>query len=325
MRRLYIDVGSTNVKWLYDGKEHRAPFPAPVVFKDNLFEVDGHEILSDVKSIIQAFSADEVYFSVQMHGYVLLKGGECATNYISWRDERGRDSLPAFTLTPEYGVAVKPNLPRLSLQAQKAEADEFCTLGSFLVRMLTGNNATHITDAAASGFYNVKRKTVDQSGYRLPQARYRVEEVGRYGECAVFTPVGDMQCAVLGGLAGRSAARAYLLNLGTAGQLCALSDEFIEGEFESRPFFYGKTLCTVTRLPAGDYLSREGDEDTLYSEYRNAIKKLPLRKELLVMGGAALYHRAKLKRVLNRLGLPYEFCDGGEALNGLKILSEEQQ
>lgn len=80
-----------------------------------------------------------------MHGYVLLKEGREATGYISWRDERGKDLPPDFALTEEYGVRIKPNLPRLSLQAQSVAADEFCTLGSYLVYRLTGKNTTHVT------------------------------------------------------------------------------------------------------------------------------------------------------------------------------------
>lgn len=322
---LYLDIGSTSIKWKTGDNPAIRTTAFPLPFRGNppYYEVDGNGIYAVVENVIRTERPKRLFLSVQMHGYVLLKRGECVTGYVSWRDERGASQMPEFSLTAEYGVGIKPNLPRLSLQTQTVEADEFCTLGSFLVRKLTGNNRTHITDAAASGFYNVRRRTQDECAYALPQASYCVEEAGVYNGCAVFTPVGDMQAAVLGGTAGMSVPRAYLLNLGTAGQLCALSDEFTRGEFESRPFFHGKTLCTVTRIKGGDYLMREGDEDTLFAEYAAALKRLPAREEILVMGGAANYHREKLERVLKRLALPYRFCEGGEALNGLKILSEE--
>lgn len=324
---LYLDVGSTFIKWKTGSSPaiRKTAFPLPFRSYPPYYEADGNGILAVVKDIIQSENPARLFLSVQMHGYVLLYNGECATGYVSWRDERGARSEPRFSLTSEYGVGIKPNLPRLSLQTQTAEADELCTLGSFLVKMLTGNNRTHITDAAATGFYNVRRRTRDDCRYRLPQESYAVERAGSFRGTTVYTPVGDMQAAVLGGTEGVCADSAYLLNLGTAGQMCALSGGFTEGDFESRPFFHGKTLCTVTRIAGGDYLSREGDEDELFAQYKGAMARLPERREILVLGGAAEYHREKLVRVLERLALPYKFCAGGEALNGLRILSEEVQ
>lgn len=324
---LYLDVGSTFIKWNTgcDPVIKRTEFPLPFKNQPPYYEVNANAVLAVIRSIINAERPERLFLSVQMHGYVLLKKGYPVTGYVSWRDERGASVPPAFHISSEYGVAMKPNLPRLSLQTQKEDADEFCTLGSFLVKMLTGTNRTHITDAAASGFYNVKRKTADECIYRLPQASDCVESAGTYEGCAVYTPVGDQQAAVLGGTAEKPATQAYILNLGTAGQLCALAEGFAEGDFESRPFFGAQTLCTVTRIPGGEYLGKKGDEETLLSEYRKAICRLPERNKIFVMGGAAEFHREKLERVLNRLDLPYAFCRGGEALNGLKILSEEVQ
>lgn len=323
---LLIDVGSTNIKWKTGGESafRSTAFPLPFRSDPPYYEADGHEIYAVVKGLIDRERPKRVFLSVQMHGYVLLNGGKEVTGYVSWRDERAAALKPRFTLTEEYGVSLKPNLPRLSVQAQTAEADEFCTLGSYLVYKLTGNNVTHITDAAASGFYNAVRRTADHSVYRLPCARYTVEAAGTYGGCVVYTPVGDQQAAVLGALSPEAAGRLYLLNLGTAGQLCALSPAFVKGAFESRPYFGGGTLCTVTRLPGGAYLAAAGScEDELFFAYTDALRRLPPRNGILVTGGAAVYHRALLQRVLERTGLPYSFCDRGEALNGLNLLAEE--
>lgn len=323
---LLIDVGSTAIKWRAGGEKtvRSAAFPMPFDADPPHFEIAPEGILRIVAEAIAEARPARVFLSVQMHGYVLLKEGVPVTGYVSWRDERGAACTPEFVLTPEYGVSLKPNLPRLSVQAQRAEADEFCTLGSYLAKELAGCNATHITDAAASGYFNVTRGTADAAPFRLPRALSSVGPIGKFRKSVVYTPVGDMQAAILGGTEGRDPGRHYLVNIGTAGQMCALSEAFLTGDFESRPFFFGETLCTVTRLPGGAYLRAEtaGAEDVLVTAFRAAAERLPRREGALLMGGGALHYRALLEKVFRRLCIGCSFCAGGEALRGLEILSE---
>lgn len=330
---LFIDVGSTNIKWMDEsGKANRLPFPAPERSDYPFFEVDAEKIYADIEEIIRSVLPQRVFFSVQMHGYVLLKRGKAVTKYISWRDERGGKLVPEFSLSAEYGVKIKPNLPRLSLQAQSVEADEFCTLGSYLVYRLTGINKTHITDGAASGFFNVVKRTSDKAPYSLFRVAYSVEEAGRYAASRIFTPVGDQQAAILGAKKRAEAngfKDCYILNLGTAAQLCAISKRFVSGDFESRPYFNGETLCTVTKLLGGGYLhERAGKKseaelaEELYVDYAAAMKKLPERNRLLITGGVVAHRRRLLEKVGERLGRECMFNDSCDALDGLKIISE---
>ena len=327
---LYIDIGSTNIKWSHGKTAGKIPFPAAFDAAYPRYEVRADEIFSIVLNLIDTHRPQRAFFSVQMHGYVLLKEGREATGYISWRDERGKDLPPDFALTEEYGVRIKPNLPRLSLQAQSVTADEFCTLGSYLVYRLTGKNTTHVTDAAASGFYNVKTGARDACRYRLPEAVYRVQEAGRNKDTAVFSPVGDQQASVLGAWKGRENAEGYVLNLGTAAQLCCTAEGFAAGDFESRPYFGGNTLCTVTGLPGGGYISRtigttsaKALRETLAEAYASALKKLPPRKKIIVTGGVVHYHRILIEETLETLQKAYVLNEGADALAGLKILAEE--
>lgn len=327
---LYIDIGSTNIKWSHGKTAGKIPFPAAFDAAYPRYEVRADEIFSIVLNLIDTHRPRRAFFSVQMHGYVLLKEGREATGYISWRDERGKDLSPDFALTEEYGVRIKPNLPRLSLQAQSVAADEFCTLGSYLVYRLTGKNTTHVTDAAASGFYNVKTGARDACRYRLPEAVYRVQEAGRYKDTAVFSPVGDQQASVLGAWKGMENAEGYVLNLGTAAQLCCTAEGFAAGDFESRPYFGGNTLCTVTGLPGGGYISRtigktsaKALRETLAEAYASALKKLPPRRKIIVTGGVVHYHRILIEETLETLPKAYVLNEGADALAGLKILAEE--
>lgn len=320
---LLIDVGSTNIKFACGGEAGSVPFPAPKRCDGRFFEVDREELFGGIVQIIEQFRAERVFFSVQMHGYLLAQGGRFVTDYISWRDRRGEGETPAFSLTPEYGVHIKPNLPRLSLQTHKGDADEFFTLGSYLVYRLTGVNASHITDLAPSGFYNAVTRRADGAAYKLPRACYVVQNIGDYGSSAVYSPVGDQQAAVFG--AGRE--DCYILNLGTAGQMCTVSENFVSGAFESRPYFGGRTLCTVTGIAGGAAIgaftgSEEELKNFLYAEYRAAADKLPERDNIIVCGGVARYREKLLVGVLQRINLPYEFYKESDALRGLQRIAE---
>lgn len=328
MTNTFIDIGSTSIKWCVDGaKPAEIPFPSNIALPPPYFEVPVKEILALLREIVNKYAKGRLFISVQMHGYVLLgKSGDAVSEYISWQDCRSALTEIPFSIEPENGVAMKANLPKAGLYAIKvsqpglySKTAEFCTLGSYLVKMLTGLNITHITDAAASGFYNVKTL----KGYaeiKIPVATASVEPVGITGGVTVFTPVGDQQAAVLGSRAGEDC---YVMNIGTAGQLCCIHPTFIEGPFESRPYFFGKTLCTVTNLYGGKAITALAQdwEDAFFKAYDGAIRKLPQKSKILVTGGFGKRFRLKLCRVLERMGLPFSFSDKEDAIEGLRTLA----
>ncbi len=330
MSNLYIDLGSTNIKWQQDEGDCRViPFPAEIQLKPPFFEVSITKIRDIVLGIIENARCNRLFISVQMHGYILLDiDGKELTEYISWQDNRSELVDIPFTMLPENGVSMKPNLPRASVYAIKmlnnglySKAYSFCTLGSYLVYILTGVNKTHITDAASSGFYNVI--TGEGAGeFELPLITKNIEPAGVYKGITVYTPVGDQQAAVLGSGADE---RAYIMNVGTAGQMCCINNAFISGEFESRPYFNGKTLCTVSRLIAGKEIKENNDfnSEAFYLNYFTALKKLPPRKEIIVTGGVVSFYKKHLIRVLDKIALPYKFNEKKDAIEGLKVLSKE--
>ena len=337
MKNLLIDIGSTNIKWTTDDntselKVCKTAFPKSKQLPPPYFEVQLEKIIYIIDDIINSSkNIKNIFISTQMHGYVLAdQDYNPITDYISWQDERAALIEFPYIITKEQGVDLKPNLPRASVFAlsqlnpeKYQKAYEFFTLGSYIAYYLTNNNATHITDAAPSGFYNVVTRQAEKTQFRLPVASYDVEIVGRYKGINVFSPVGDQQAAILGCGAQTDT---YILNLGTAGQLCAISDTFIKGDFESRPYFFDKTLCTVTRLMGGKVIQNyQGQdlEDKLTQNYLNAIKKLPKKAKILVTGGVVNYQKQLLTEVLKNIGLPYTFNETADALNGLKILAEE--
>ena len=324
MKTLLIDIGSTNIKYKLFGIDtvKSVPFPNPIVNDELYYEVNPLSIIEIIKKIISEESPTDVYFSVQMHGYVLMNDGIEVTNYISWRDRRGINKTPSFTINSEYGVGIKPNLPRLSVEAQKVNFNEFMTLGSYISYKLTGSNCSHITDITPTGFYNMIQMKYDYEPYKLPIVEKYVKKVGDCNEINIYTPIGDHQLSIYG--ANLDNFDGYILNLGTACQICMVYDEFISGEYETRPYFNDKYLLTITGLPGGAYIkSKEVTqelEDELVNKYRDAIQKLPKRDKIKAIGGLLNSRRELIKRVLKRLDIDYYMSNECDALIALEYV-----
>ena len=338
MRARLIDVGSTDIKSaLYDLKTGElsewieVPFPPAVVTQYPFYEVDVDEVERRVR-FVMGKSQEALFLCTQMHGYVLMREGKACTRYISWRDTRAELAQLPAPLPACYGVKMKANLPRASIDYTQKYlpneingADTFCSLGSYLAYCLCGVNAAHITDLSASGFYNAESGVAGPYWLHLPKAHVRVELLGieKYSHCRVYTPCGDQQTAVLGsGMQETS----WGLNIGTASQLFCICDERAEGDFESRPYFGKKTLCTVSGLPGGRIIANCSDAeicDTLVQSWKEALAKLPQKNSLTVMGGVVKYRRKLLEECLCMLGVAGTFCGGNETIVGLMRLAKE--
>jgi len=332
MDNLFIDIGSTNIKWQKGNEKVRSvPFPPPKINDGLLFEVPADKIIDILFKIIDGSGSKALFISTQMHGYVLLgEREERLTDYISWQDTRSSGTSLPFDLPPESGSSIKANLPRAGVYSMLSQnpglsrrIKQFCTLGSYIALKLTGKNITHITDAAASGYYNAQTAGIlNEYDYSLPIAKKDISIAGYYGDIAVYTPVGDQQSAVLG---CGAAYDEYIMNLGTAGQLCCINRDFVAGKFESRPYFGSETLCTVTNLMGGKGITQNPNDWTqkFCRDYSEAISLLPQRKAVLVTGGAVKFYKKQLIGVLDKMGIDYRFDEGSEALKGLMLLAEK--
>ena len=173
MKILLLDFGSSFVKYSFYDIEARTntqvfsiEFPQPVIDADGHYEVDHRKIDEVLWRIMKDAEMNEcaaAFICVQMHGYLLKYQGEFS-NYISWKDKRGEAYLDSTEEKAFFdnGTVLKANLPRVSLRAYSSLEDrEFFTFGSYIAYKLTGNNATHITDACASGLFNVNSCTAD--------------------------------------------------------------------------------------------------------------------------------------------------------------------
>jgi len=335
MKVRLLDVGSTNIKTaLYDENSRlifdkkSIAFPIHNLKKPPFYEIAVDEIEKSIFSLVDK-NDDALFICTQMHGYVLMENGRAVSNYVSWKDTRASLDKPLEPIEYWHGVSMKANLSKASILYTKnhefglvEKASEFCSLGSYISYRLCGNNSSHITDLAASGFYDSRNGEFEEFFLKLPTASMQVVQLGKFGNCAVYSPVGDQQAAVY----GTDYENALILNVGTASQACCVSDKLIHGEFESRPFFNAKTLCTISGLPGGEYMSKTTDSelfDLLYSKWANAFKKLPEKNRVIVTGGIVKYRKSIIERVLGALGVKYEFSNGEETFSGLSKIARE--
>ncbi len=260
--------------------------------KDNLcYEIDADCIYQRVKQVIdeliEANGSDirGITISTQMHGFVFCdEGGRAKTPYVSWQDnrclrinEKGQTYLQELEsiLSQEEmrsnGLYLKPGLGFCNAYTavkqntfQIDNGDYFCTLGAYLIFNLTKERKCHITNAAPLGLVDVKQGCWNQNIiHKLQFDRFQLFDLvsdtticgyyhGSYGDVAVYPDWGDQQVAVLGSF--MNAITDVNINVATASQLGYISNEFNTGAFETRPYFEGLYLNTVTRMPNGKIL-----------------------------------------------------------------------
>jgi hypothetical protein len=67
-----------------------------------------------------------------------------------------------------------------------------------------------------------------------------------------YTPIGDYQCAMVGALLQYGE---LSLNISTGSQVSLLKPQAEFGNYQTRPFFDGRFLATITHIPAGRSLN----------------------------------------------------------------------
>lgn len=328
MKSVLIDFGSSFIKYSFYDSETREntevfslPFPKPAIDGNGLYEVDHNMIEQVLMSIIkeaEARNCTAAFLCVQMHGYLLKYRGEFS-NYISWKDTRGRAYLEDVACKDlfENGTVIKKNLPRVSLKTYPSLAEkEFFTLGSYIAYLLTGNNITHITDACASGLFKIDACTFDTvfEGLSGPMAVDEIKPCGRYKNMAIYPPMGDHQVSFLGVNALKGE---LVLNLGTAAQLTFLTDDTVERirGVEYRPYFIkGKRVATLSGFFSAN-------EDALISAVKSHIGTFKNVKTIFISGGATEKYGCFASE-LQALGYKVEKCRKNAGNEGLKRIAD---
>ena len=336
---LLIDVGSTFVKYaVRDGDktafEGKLAFPCAVMDCGGRYEVsvsDIDEMIDRIFAESEHFCVKRCFIGVQMHGFVLRYNDGAFGNYISWKDKL--DALSDSELDCgvdlyRNGTGAKLNLALFKLMRGGGRgACEFFTLGSYIAWRLTGQNVTHKTDACASGLYDAKtlRRVNMFPDMSVPRVTHKVSAVGEYRGIAVFTPVGDHQATFAG--SGADETDAYLLNIGTATQICTLgSPEPCVTGVEARPYFDSRRLLTVTGLIGGGRLFEDStNAGELLAEVKSALDKLPRKRKMYMGGGGARLVFDKMSEMLKERGIECILINKELGIEGLDMISKSQK
>ena len=212
-----------------------------------------------------------------MHGFILTDAQGCtATNCVSWQDERGYSLMSdgretcleavsrilPYNLTKASGCTPKINQSICPLfyyaQSNDLSGLRFMMMGDYIAYRLTGEiGSCHITNGASTAMADVREGVWSEgicellgfSRMVLPEIVHEAENCGTYKSTAVYTAVGDQQASILG--ICDINAEDIIINVATGTQVCALSENFVSGRFETRPYFNGRYILTFPELPSG--------------------------------------------------------------------------
>ena len=284
----FIKGAVLNLESLQLEHVRRVPFPEPLADRPALFyEVEPQRVVSAVQTFLEDMVAlapecQGILLCTQMHGLVLTtKTGQPRSNLITWQDQRALLAHPSgegtyfdrisAQLTAEdkrrLGNELKPSLPLCYLYYLKemgqlpAEDLIPASLADFVLANLSRTRPTiDLTNAAAHGAINLEtlswhQAVLDKLGLahlswphiRKPdEVAYHLTLNGR--PVPVYSPIGDHQCAILGACLEEDE---LSLNVATASQVTALTPALRLGTYQTRPFFDGRYMNAIARIPAG--------------------------------------------------------------------------
>lgn len=270
----------------------RRGFPSRLPALPPLFyEVDPQSVVANIRELLDellplAPACEGVVICTQMHGLVLTTAtGAAASNVITWQDQRSLtahkngqsylDSLRAQLSDAEaqaLGYELQPSRPLCYLywmaenNALPATPVYPVGVADFVVANLCAAlPAIDHTGAGAHAALNLAtmdwhRPLIDRLGLaalQWPSIRSFGAVVGNLNWAGqtipIFTPVGDHQCAVVGALLG---ADELSLNISTGSQASVITPAWQPGNYQTRPFFDGSLLNTITGIPAGRALNQ---------------------------------------------------------------------
>jgi len=267
MNYLFIDYGATNIKsclydtltdQFYDFRVDKCP--------NNLlsypkYEIGINSLSSITRKIMTSRQFECVFMSTQMHGFSVYDGMS-VSNYVSWKDERADihdqiDCRQLSGITPRKGLPVY-NIPAYLKEANYSEA-RILDLPSAIIKNIGKYfGACHSTIACGFGAYSLQTGKVTNSVSKLmgesvifPEFITDIRVIGYLlsegKEYPVFSPVGDLQSAVLG--TGIKTGQ-VCINLGTGSQVSMVSNS-LNKNTDNRSYFDNKYLNTITHIPSG--------------------------------------------------------------------------
>ena len=270
----------------------RIPFPEPIRgLPVNLRESDPAQVVAATRDLLErlvrhAPDAAGVVMCSQLSSMAFTTAdGAAASNIINWQDQRALLPMPGTAgsyfdeinrrLAPDeirqLGNEQRPGLPlcfSFWLAENQALPDRraiAASLPNFVIANLCGcAPKTDLTHAYGHGALNVEtqgwhRGVVAKLGLQdvlLPEIVSQGTVLGeaRIGSRTLpfFAPVGDYQCSQVGALL---AADELSVNISTGSAVIQMSPRLEFGDFQTRPFFDGRFLRTITHIPGGRALN----------------------------------------------------------------------
>jgi sugar (pentulose or hexulose) kinase len=267
----------------------RAGFPDPVAgLGPGVHEVPLDAILQGARKVVDALlraapDARRLRVSSQMGGVVLLDQQlRPLTRYLSWRDQRAlrpaRDGAPpaldrlaaawAGGIFEQLGKELKPGsttalLRCLADDGALPRGATPATIGDYVVAALCEaparmhrTNAIGLVDLRRGDWHHDAFAAAGIDGLRWPALADDHEIVGqariagRRLDC--YAAIGDQQAALFG---IDLAADELSINCSTGSQVSRIAPRFQPGDCQSRCWFGGLFLDTVTHIPAGRSLA----------------------------------------------------------------------
>lgn len=276
-------------------EERSIRFPAPIEHEDRqIVEVDPHEILNAIEQALEglwSLSNDPCHLLIcgQMGGLILAdQKGRPRSNYLSWRDSRSlKSDSPSSANWPSSGSWLEKLRGRWSeeiwnqlgrelqpgstttLLAWLRHHGQFpsdvipLTLPDFVVSNFLGQPgrlhstmAIGIIDPSTHQWHRQAMERIGIEDCNLPTIIDHTAPLGQIAHRGrrlhIHGGFGDQPCALLGaGLQPHQLS----INCSTGAQVSRRSDRFVPGPYQSRPFFFGDWLQTITHLPAGRALN----------------------------------------------------------------------
>jgi xylulokinase len=268
----------------------RVPFPPPLAgLPPRRYELDPVAVTDIVRAMLETLvpaapRCAGIVLCTQMHSVVLVDArGTALTNAATWLDERVLDEHPSggtyFDLLAarlgnqarrRLGNELRPGLPIGTLfwlaerGALPADAVPLTIADFALAQLCEAAPGVDPTNAAATGAFDVMAGTWDRTAigraglsnlawppiadFGVAAGVYR----GSEGTIPCYRPVGDAQCALVG--AGLAAGE-LSINIATGSQVSMLRAAPQLGEYQTRPFFDGRALTTISGIPAGRALN----------------------------------------------------------------------
>lgn len=269
----------------------RLPFPEPEPGLPPLFhEFDPLVIVDAARRLLgelaaAAPDAEGLICCTQMHGLVLCdERGAPQSRFINWQDQRALTPHPAGgtfldrlrTQVSEderrqLGHELQPSRPLCYLYWMAETGQLPATpvypvgLADFVLANLcqstpymeaTGAGAHSAVNLATLDWHHALIERLGLAGLQWPALRPFGAVVGELRldgrTLACYTPVGDHQCAVVGALLADDE---LSLNISTGSQVSTLTAGWQPGNYQTRPFFDGRFLNTVSGIPAGRSLN----------------------------------------------------------------------